>query len=148
MQEKVLVVSSSLDPMDCKPPSSSVHEILQVRILEWVTIPFSRRSSRPQDRTWVFCIEGIFFTIWATTKRPGFSPWVRKICWRRKWQPTPIFLPGKSHWQRSLVGYSPWCCKRIRLNLVTKQQQQINSSMWMLKKAHSFFHLCHPADFF
>ena len=34
--------------------------------------------------------------------------WVRKIPWRRKWQPTPVFLPGKSHDQRSLAGYSPW----------------------------------------
>ena len=40
--------------------------------------------------------------------RPGFDPWVRKIPWRRKWQPTPVLLPGKSHGQRSLVGYSPW----------------------------------------
>ena len=38
--------------------------------------------------------------------RPGFDPWVRKIPWRWKWQPTPIFLPGESHGQRSLVGYS------------------------------------------
>ena len=45
--------------------------------------------------------------------RPGFSPWVRKISWRRKWQSTPVFLPGKSHGQRSLVGYSPWGCKRV-----------------------------------
>ena len=40
--------------------------------------------------------------------RPGFDLWVRKIPWRRKWQPTPVLLPGKSHGQRSLVGYSPW----------------------------------------
>ena len=40
----------------------------------------------------------------------GFDPWVRKIPWR-KWQPTPVFLPAKSHGQ-SLVGYSPWGCKR------------------------------------
>ena len=40
-------------------------------------------------------------------KRPGFHPWVGKIPWRRKWQPTPVLLPGKSHWRRSLVGYSP-----------------------------------------
>ena len=40
-------------------------------------------------------------------KRFGFSPWVGKIPWRRKWQPSPVFLPGKSHGQRSLVGYSP-----------------------------------------
>ena len=40
--------------------------------------------------------------------RPGFNPWVGKIPWRRKWQPTPVFLPGESHGRRSLVGYSPW----------------------------------------
>ena len=39
--------------------------------------------------------------------RPGFDLWVRKIPWRRKWQPTPVFLPGESHGWRSLVGYSP-----------------------------------------
>ena len=43
--------------------------------------------------------------------RPGFDPWVGKICWRRKWQSTPVLLPGKSHGQRSLVGYSPWSRK-------------------------------------
>ena len=40
-------------------------------------------------------------------RRRGFNPWVRKIPWRRKWQPTPVFLPGISHGQRSLAGYSP-----------------------------------------
>ena len=39
--------------------------------------------------------------------RPGFDPWVGKLPWRRKWQPTPVFLPGESHGQRSLMGYSP-----------------------------------------
>ena len=41
-------------------------------------------------------------------RRPRFDPWVRKIPWRRKWHLTPVFLPGKSHRQRSLVVYSPW----------------------------------------
>ena len=41
-------------------------------------------------------------------KRGEFSPWVRKMPWSRKWQPTPVFLPGKSHGQRKLSGYSPW----------------------------------------
>ena len=40
-------------------------------------------------------------------RRPGFDPWVGKTPQRRKWQPTPVFLPGKSHGQRSLVGFSP-----------------------------------------
>ena len=37
-----------------------------------------------------------------------FHPWLRKILWRGKWQPTPVLLPGKSHGQRSVVSYSPW----------------------------------------
>ena len=40
-------------------------------------------------------------------KRHGFHPWVGKILWRRAWQPTPVFLAGESHGQRSLAGYSP-----------------------------------------
>ena len=40
-----------------------------------------------------------------------YNPWVRKIPWRREWLPTPAFLPGKSHGQRSLVGYSPRSCR-------------------------------------
>ena len=46
-------------------------------------------------------------------RRRGFNPWVGKIPWRRAWQPTPEFLPEKSHGQRSLVGYSPWGCKKL-----------------------------------
>ena len=41
-------------------------------------------------------------------RRPEFDPWVRKIPWRREWQPTPVFLPREFHGQRSLAGYSPW----------------------------------------
>ena len=44
-------------------------------------------------------------------RRYGLLLWVRKIPWRRKWQPTPVFLPGKPHGQGSLVGYSPWSRK-------------------------------------
>ena len=55
-------------------------------------------------------------------RKRGFDPWVGKIRWRKKWQPTPAFLPGESHGQRSLAGYSPWRCKRGRHDLATKQQ--------------------------
>ena len=44
-------------------------------------------------------------------RRSGFDPWVRKIPWSREQKPTPVFLPGKFHGQRSLAGYSPWGCK-------------------------------------
>ena len=40
--------------------------------------------------------------------RPGFDPWIGKILWRREWHPTPVLLPGESHGQRTLAGYSPW----------------------------------------
>ena len=46
-----------------------------------------------------------------TCRRCHFDPWVRKILWRRKWQPTPVFLPGRSHGRSSLAGYRPWGCK-------------------------------------
>ena len=42
-----------------------------------------------------------------------FDPWVEKIPWRRKWQPTSVFLPGEFHGQRILVGYSPWDRKEL-----------------------------------
>ena len=51
--------------------------------------------------------------------RPGFDTWVRKIHWRRKWQPIPVFLAGESHGQRSLEGYSPWG-RKSRTWLATK----------------------------
>ena len=62
------------NPMDCSPPYSSAHGILQARILEWVAIPFFRGSSQPRDQTCVSCTAGRFFTIWATREawiKPG-----------------------------------------------------------------------------
>ena len=51
-----------LDPVDCSPPVSSVHGVSQARTLEWITVSFSRGSSRPRDQTHVFCLAGGFFT--------------------------------------------------------------------------------------
>ena len=76
---KVLVTQSSLilcDPMDHSLPGSFVRGLLQARMLEWVAILFSRGSSQPKYQTWVFCIAGRFFTIWATREAhegPNFS---------------------------------------------------------------------------
>ena len=53
-----------------------------------------------------------------------FYPWIEKIPWKRKWQPIPVVLPGKSHRQRSLASYSSWGCKKIRHDWATKLQQQ------------------------
>ena len=72
------------DPMDYNPPGSSVHGILQAKILEWVAIPFARGSSWSRDQTQISCIAGRFFIIWATREVPEgylvklgvrFLPW-------------------------------------------------------------------------
>ena len=60
-----------------------------------------------------------------TYRRWGFNPWVRKIPWKRKWQSIPVFLPGESHGQRSLAGYSPWGSKRAGHDLASKQQHKL-----------------------
>ena len=67
LKVNMLVAQSCLilcNPMDCSPPGSSVHGILQARILEWVAMPFSRQSCQPRNRTWVSYIAGRFFTIY------------------------------------------------------------------------------------
>ena len=111
--------------MDYSPPGSSVHGILQARILEWVAISFSRGSSWPRVRTQVSRIAGRRFNLWAkptglaspvaqmvkclpTMQETQLQSLGREISWRRKWQPTPVFLPGKSHRWRRLVSCSPW----------------------------------------
>ena len=59
----------------------------------------------------------------------GFDPWVGKIPWRRKWQPTPVFLAGESQGQRSLAGYSPWGCKELTARLSTHKLVQQSDSV-------------------
>ena len=76
------------DPMDCGPPGSSIHGISQARVLEWGAIAFSVGSYSTLN-SFVICAE-----------------YIR----RRRWHPTPVLLPGKSHGWRSLVGRSPWGC--------------------------------------
>ena len=56
--------------------------------------------------------------------------------WRKKGQPSPVFLPGKSHGQRSLAGYSPWGHKKLRHNLTTKQQQKTTEMLPHSSHAH------------
>ena len=62
------------DPMNCSLPGSSVHGILQARLLEWVAVPFSRRSSQPRNKTGVSCIAGEFFTSGAIREAQQEKP--------------------------------------------------------------------------
>ena len=68
----------------------------------------------------------------------GLDPWVGKIPWRRKWQPTPVLLAGESHGQRSLAGYSPWGCKELTTRLSTHK---------LVQQSDSFIHI-HISIFF
>ena len=133
------------DPMDWSPSGSSVHWILQARILEWITISFSRGSSRPRDWTQVSYIAGrlyhlsqrspffvtsgdadhcCFFSLLPLIKLLSYfyrlRVWGIELCstsvviyylkyimtwqWRRKWQPTLVFLPGKNPWTEKPDG--------------------------------------------
>ena len=71
-------------------------------------------------------------------KRPGFNPWVRKVPWERKWQPSPVFLPGKFHGQRSLVGYSPWGHKESEHAQMSPLNFCLHFKIWLLIDSFSF----------
>ena len=122
------------NPMDCSPPGSSAHGILQARILEWVSNSSSRESSRPRDWTCVSCTgrqilyhcatwedrasrknpqPASYSLVSQTVKTlPAMSEaWVQSLDWEdlleEGMQPTPVFLLGEFHGQRSLAGHSP-----------------------------------------
>ena len=84
-ERKTILVSqlcpTHCNPMDCSPPSSFVHGILQARILEWIAMLFSRGSSWPRDWTWVSCIAGRFFTTWATREALSLPKPIKKNLW-------------------------------------------------------------------
>ena len=83
------------DPVDCSLPGSSIHGILQARILEWVTISFSRGSSQPRDQTWVSRIGGRCFNLWTSWSIILFSS-----C--NAWEYVFIFWPlADSYWKNS-----------------------------------------------
>ena len=60
-------------------------------------------------------------------KRCRFNSWFGKIPWRRKWHPTPAFSPGKSHGQRSLVGYGPWAQSSTTEHTHTLELEHMNA---------------------
>ena len=66
----------------------------------------------PLQYSWA-CLVAQRLKIHLQCGRHGFHPWVGKICWRRAWQPTPVFLPRESHGQRGLAGYSPLGLKEL-----------------------------------
>ena len=95
---KVKVTQSCLtlcDPMDCSLPDSSVHGIIQARILQWVPVLFSRGCSWPRNWTRVYCIRGRFFTTWATREAVRVHQFssVAHLC-PTLWDPMDCSTPG------------------------------------------------------
>ena len=72
----------------------------------------------------------------AKAERLRFDPWVGKILWRRKWQPAPVFLPGKFHRQRSLAGYRPWGHKELDITEHSSLFQIIYPSPFSVHTSH------------
>ena len=103
------------DPMDCILPGSSVHGIFQARVLERGAIAFSNEGLHMynvehtlafmKNEEKIIYIHFYFISKEALEEYPRHQqPWIACLGWRRKWQPTPVFLPGESHGQRSLGG--------------------------------------------
>ena len=101
------------DPKDCSLPGSSVHVIFQARVLGWVAIAFYEflNFDAPLFPGHTSGKEPICQC--GKRKKHEFDPWVGKIPWSMKRQPTPAFLPGEFHGQWSLMGYSPWGHKEL-----------------------------------
>ena len=102
----------------------------------------AKSDRRPQNQKSPNMSFGFFQIAWAPVvaqwericlqcrrcKRCGFDPWAGKILWRRKWQPTAVFLPGESQGQRSLEDYSPQGCKESDTTEHTHTQELLYSS--------------------
>ena len=113
-----LVVQSCLTlchPMGASPTGSSVHGILQARILEWVAMHSARGSSQPRDGThfsYVYCIGGQVLYHSCHLGSLGKHSTMLQVR-RREWLHTPALLPGEFHGQRSLESYSPLGSQRV-----------------------------------
>ena len=120
------------NPMDCSPPGSSVHGILQARILEWVAIPFSRVSFRPRDQTHVPCITSSFFTIWVI-REAQFTPkkWanlqVRALLPRGLVVSMSQIIPGDNSYPIGLKSESDKVCQVLTMSGLEPIQMISNS---------------------
>ena len=115
------VVSILCNPINWGLSGSSIHGIIQARILEWVCIPFSRGSFWPMDWTRVFCVAGRFFTIWATREA---SQYMRNILWTKSKAQFGNFLQWLS--EISLQ----WSIIYLMPNIVMKMEKLINTSRY------------------
>ena len=146
--------------MDCSLPGSSVHGIFQARVLQWLTISFSRGSSWPRDGTQVSHIAGKCFTIWVireaqdgkesscNTRDQDSIPGLGRSPGGGHGNPLQYSCPEKPHGQRNLVGYSPWGLKELdttadpSLSRRHKTRGKTGSASYQI----TAFALCHGAS--
>ena len=102
------------DPMDCIPPGSSVHEILQVGILEWVAMPSSRGSSQPRDRTQVSSIAGSSVQSLSCV-RIFAAPWTRGMPGLPVNHQLPGIIQTQVHWVVMISNHLILCCPLLLL---------------------------------
>ena len=137
------------DPLDCSPLGSSVHGILQARILEWVAISFSRGSSQPRDQTLVSWIAGRFFTIWTTREALRVVQWLS------------IHLPVQGTQVQFLVWKDPtyhvttkpvhhnswaWALKLLKPKCPRAGAPQQESSPYLLQQEKACIHQWRPVQ--
>ena len=149
------------DPTDCSPPSSSVHGILQARILKWVAILFSKGSSWPRDWTWILRIAGRFFTIWATRgynyysllasgeqsnmkclrlfRRNASSDFLTHLVFDYlEWYPGPKLMLFSSQWEFSCTAYVSiaewWLINTLEWKFGFSKQNAFRNWMIRLKR--------------
>ena len=110
-------MSDSSQPHELyRPPGSSVHGILQTRILEWVAISFSRGSSQPRDWTGVACIAGRLFTIWATREDSGLKSRYITLLTEVQLVKAMVF-PVVMYWYESWTVKQVWALRTDALEL-------------------------------
>ena len=125
--------------MDYGSPGFSVHGILQARILDWVAIPFSRRSSQPRDRTQVSRIAGRFFTIWATREST--------VIIMKHWWKGLKFEEGGAIYNILITSQSfsdpvPWDCELHRISMTLNLFFSPSSLLWLQLESTLMDSLC------
>ena len=104
------IITSPPSPTNCRVTSAFLQDRIQNEAQLTFLNPLQNHLTKPKPylpwrlRWQRVCLQ---------CTRLAFNPWVRKILWRRKWQPTPVLLPGRFHGWRSMVSYSPWDCKEL-----------------------------------
>ena len=151
---EIAVSKVTYGPLVSKPKYSlKFLSIWPVLALDWIHNSLVSKHFPPLLTYWCYFLLYLLLWLWGHSwiyvilslvsclqcGRPRFNPRVRNILWRRKWQPTPVLLPGKSHAQRSVVGYSPWGSQRVGHNWTTSLSLFISFSCYILDPLFYFF---------